>query len=615
MINNDKAAKQFTRGGQIAFHDLRMFFQINKTLIRIHLMMLFLLTVGLMWTFCSTEELKVTAAYHYSKLVSELGATNTINVPVQGRTYALPVNTIAKHPYFQNTARKFNQYLLHSFLKSLALALLMSIGLGFYFVRKGRKKANDVFIRGGSLADVKTVKKLIIQNNEASPLTLDGLPLIKNAEVQHFLVHGTIGMGKSQLIMKLLDQLRARGDRVIIYDKGCSYTSVYFDETKDVLLNPYDERCANWNLWLEAPKDSDLENQAESLIPIEGESQPFFIHAARAVFSATASKMRHDSDCSLKKLLQFLLTGEFSQMEPYLAGTPAATLMSDKVEKMAISVRSMITTYVRSLQSLRGLEESDKKPFCIRDYILNEETDGWLFISSNGEKHNSLKPLMSMWLSIASLSLLSLPENLNRRVWFICDELPSLHQLPFLGSTLAEVRKFGGCFILGMQNFFQLSQVYGNRGAGAIFDLLNTRFFFRSPSAEMAKQVSIELCNEELEEVKESTSYGANSIRDGVSLSSNRTSRSLVDYSEIMKLKILSCFARMPGDYPITKLDLKLNKRPEKTQGFIERELPTEPQNNESFCLINNGNDSSTRQATENPPELLKKNLHVEFDV
>lgn len=614
-MNNDKSAKQFTRGGQIAFHDVRMFFQINKTLIRIHLIVLFLLAAGLMWTFTSAELFKVTAAYHYSKLVSDFGVTNTINVPVQGRSYALPVNVIAKHPYFQNSAHTFNKNLLDSFLKSMVLSLLMSIGLGFYFVRKGRKKANDVFIRGGSLADVKTVKKLIIQNNEASPLTLDGLPLIKNAEVQHFLVHGTIGMGKSQLIMKLLDQLRARGDRVIIYDKGCSYTSIYFDETKDVLLNPYDDRCANWSLWLEAQKDADLENLAESLIPIEGESQPFFIHAARAVFSATASKMRQDSDCSLKKLLQFLLTGEFSQMEPYLAGTPAATLMSDKVEKMAISVRSMITTYVRSLQSLRGLEESDKQPFCIRDYILNEETDGWLFISSNGEKHNSLKPLMSMWLSIASLSLLSLPENLNRRVWFICDELPSLHQLPFLSSTLAEVRKFGGCFILGMQNFFQLSQVYGNRGAGAIFDLLNTRFFFRSPSAEMAKRVSIELCNEELEEVKESTSYGANSIRDGVSLSSNRTSRPLVDYSEIMKLKILSCFARMPGDYPITKLDLKLNKRSEKAEGFIERELPVDPQNNESFCLTNPMTQSLMQSTTETSSDILKKNLLVEFDV
>ena len=178
-----------------------------------------------------------------------------------------------------------------------------------------------------------------------------------------------------------------------------------------------------------------------------------------------------------------------------------------------------------------------------------------------------------MWLSMASLSLLSLPENLDRRIWFICDELPSLHQLPFLRPTIAESRKFGGCFVLGMQNFFQLAQVYGQNGARDLFDLLNTRFYFRSPSSEMAKLVSDELCNEEVEEVKESTSIGTNANRDGVSLSSHRVTRPVVEASEIMRLKELSCYARFPG-YPITKLDLKLEKRGQKTQGFIEREIP-----------------------------------------
>lgn len=605
--------KLFTRGGQLSFHDIRMFFQIDKALIRIYLTTWLILTVGFTGYFSSFEKFRIMATYHYATFMTQIGAKNSLNVPVNGRIYAIPVPTIAHHPYFKNTADSFKSNLLHALLLAMMVAFLVIICLAFYFVKRGKKKAADVYIRGTTFEESEEVKKQIIANNEASPFTLDGFPLIKDAEVQHILAHGTIGMGKSQLIMKLLTQLRARGDRVIIYDKGCSFTQVFFDETRDVLLNPYDKRCANWDLWLEARKDAELENMAQSLIPIEGESQPFFIHAARAVFSATASRMRSDSDCSLEKLLQFLLTGEFEQMEPYLAGTPAATLMSDKVEKLAISVRAMITTYVRSLQSLKGLEESGKAPFSIRDYILDEKAKGWLFISSNGEKHNSLKPLMSMWLSIASLALLSLPEDLNRRVWFICDELPSLHRLPFLGSTLAEVRKFGGCFILGMQNFCQLAEVYGNKGAGAIFDLLNTRFFFRSPSSEMAKLVSVELCNEEREEVKESTSYGANSIRDGVSLSTNRVSRPLVDYSEIMKLSKLSCFARLPGDYPITRLDLKLEVRPEKTAGFIEREIPEEPKVAGLVHSIKSGSEDSSNPSTANPPTVKKKTLDVEF--
>ena len=176
-----------------------------------------------------------------------------------------------------------------------------------------------------------------------------------------------------------------------------------------------------------------------------------------------------------------------------------------------------------------------------------------------------------MWLAMASLTLLSLEENRKRRIWFICDELPSLHKLPLLGETIAEVRKFGGCFLLGMQSFAQLAKVYGQNGAKELFDLLNTRFFFRSPSSDMAKLVASELGEEDIEESQENYSYGANSIRDGISLSTHRTTRAIVSYPEILELKDLNCFVRLPGNFPITKLILKLEKRKSITQGFMAR--------------------------------------------
>ena len=120
-------------------------------------------------------------------------------------------------------------------------------------------------------------------------------------------MHGTVGMGKSQFIMKILDGLKARGDRVIIYDKGCTFTQSYFRENLDVLLNPFDVRCANWDLWCEAHKDALLENMAESLIPSHGENDPFWVNAARVVFSSLASKMRHDKERSISKLLKLLI--------------------------------------------------------------------------------------------------------------------------------------------------------------------------------------------------------------------------------------------------------------------------------------------------------------------
>lgn len=141
--------------------------------------------------------------------------------------------------------------------------------------------------------------------------------------------------------------------------------------------------------------------------------------------------------------------------------------------------------------------------------------------------------------------------------------------------TIAEVRKFGGCFLLGMQSFAQLTKVYGQAGgAKELFDLLNTRFFFRSPSADMARLVASELGEEEIEESRENYSYGANSIRDGISLGSQRVTRPIVSYPQILELKDLTCFVRLPGHFPVTQLELIHQKRPSKLQGFVAREMP-----------------------------------------
>jgi type IV secretory pathway TraG/TraD family ATPase VirD4 len=91
----------------------------------------------------------------------------------------------------------------------------------------------------------------------------------------------------------------------------------------------------------------------------------------------------------------------------------------------------------------------------------------------------------------------------------------------------------------------------------------------------MARLVASELGEEEIEEPRENYSYGANSIRDGISLGSQRVTRPIVSYPQILELKDLTCFLRLPGNYPIAQLELELEAREKNSKGFIERELPS----------------------------------------
>nr|WP_269745499.1 type IV secretion system DNA-binding domain-containing protein [Candidatus Orientia mediorientalis] len=70
------------------------------------------------------------------------------------------------------------------------------------------------------------------------------------------------------------------------------------------------------------------------------------------------------------------------------------------------------------------------------------------------------------------------PNDDNSNMWFILDELPALQRIPSLPIALAESRKYGGCFVAGLQNIHQLEEIYGSQEA-SMLDLFNSKFIFR----------------------------------------------------------------------------------------------------------------------------------------
>ena len=98
------------------------------------------------------------------------------------------------------------------------------------------------------------------------------------------------------------------------------------------------------------------------------------------------------------------------------------------------------------------------------------------------------------------------------------DELSAFQYLSSLPLALAELRKYGGCIMAGIQGMPQISDLYGNAGSQAILDLFNTFIFFRSTDPQTTSWISKVLGEKDETEIVENLSYGANTIRDGVSL-------------------------------------------------------------------------------------------------
>jgi len=179
-----------------------------------------------------------------------------------------------------------------------------------------------------------------------------------------------------------------------------------------------------------------------------------------------------DKNPNYKDCLKNLLTVDVSVIRELLRGTEAENLADNKIEKTTTSIRSVLTNYVKFLSYLQGLNnDKPRKKLIIRDWLTNPLNNGALYITSHGTHHTVLRPLISAWLSVSMTSLFSLGENRERRVWFITDEIASLNKLPFLQTMLAEGRKFGSCFFIGLQNIAQLEDIYGVKGAQSIMDL------------------------------------------------------------------------------------------------------------------------------------------------
>ena len=70
-------------------------------------------------------------------------------------------------------------------------------------------------------------------------------------------------------------------------------------------------------------------------------------------------------------------------------------------------------------------------------------------------------------------------------------------------------------------------------------------------------------------ESQQGLSYGANDMRDGVSLSATRKTRPLVLPTQIANLENLEGFLRLPGDIPVAHFRLKRGQYPVAAPAFV----------------------------------------------
>ncbi len=449
-----------------------------------------------------------------------------------------------------------------------AIVFIFVLIVALKYAHKALLKAFEKdHIRGAEFLESDKLKLLLESEKKNSDITIGGVPIVKDTETTHFLIAGSTGQGKSVAIKEILDTARAKNQRAIIYDPSGEFTQEYCRKGKDIVMNPFDNRSKKWNVLTEISEVYDYVSIATSLIP-QGKGDRFWTDGPREILKAILKKMKENNITSNAFLYRIGVLDTVKQVYDYVKGTPAASFIDPSNEKTSTAMRAVLAQYLMAWEYLDDKTIGDKEDyFSIKDFIKNEEDDRWLFIRCDMNMIDALRPLISLWIDIASKAILSMPINLDRRLWIILDELATLQQIS-IQDIMDKGRKYGVCAVLGFQSISQLEKNYGKEGATTLITCCKTWVMYNTPDSQTAKYLAQNIGQEDIIEKRENISLSNTIKNDSSSISEHYATRFVVMPEEIMYLEPLNAYLKLSGKYPATKIKLEWKKRDKISEAF-----------------------------------------------
>lgn len=560
--------KSFTRGAEIWMHQTRMMMSSVLIVLMASILIGFMSLYMGMTLWLSPQE-----GYYTEKYVE--ASFKTLLWPSRAKVM-LVVNDKEREVTGEQAkavTAVYKDYVLWKLyilsLFGLGMGVATFAGVLWYLTRYGNDKMSDDHLRGGKITDGETLKDEIISRDLASHLSLAGVPLVKGKETYHINIIGSPGTGKTVAILDFLDQLRAAKIKVAIYDPTGQFIEHFYRDGHDVILNPLDKRSRRWTPWMEVRRQYDYMNLAESLIPKPaGTGDPFWALAGRQIFEDTCLKLAEKARVTNKELYNSLALENLDKIYELLAGTAGAAYVAPSVEKTGQSVRMVV---INALKSFRFLHD-DGDPFSIRDWIEDEFTDSWLFMSTKESQKTALEPLISLWMDIIVRYSMDLKPAFGIRHIIVLEELASLQKLESLELGLGNLRKYGVPIVTGFQLYPQIEEKYGKHITKAIIAMSQTKLVLRTTDGETASELSEMFGEAEIDEKEETFSYGINAQRDGVSVFAKRQMRDLIIAGQILYLPDRTGYMVVPGDFPVAKVTFNYKEREILSPGFIERD-------------------------------------------
>ncbi|MGD0021275.1 MAG: type IV secretion system DNA-binding domain-containing protein [Smithellaceae bacterium] len=436
-----------------------------------------------------------------------------------------------------------------------------------YFRKRSLKQEEEKYIDGAKFISSGKLLKLLSEKETSIPIADIKTPV--DDETKHFFIVGRTGSGKTQTLKRVVTHLQTSGSKIILYDSKGDYIPTNYDEERDIIFNPIDERSARWTIFNDCTSKMDIEQViCHGMIPGSGGSRdPFWANASREVFRGILYYCYRNKMYSNAHIWDVLSAGA-SKIVKILntipEGRTGTEMILDSSSKQTQGIMAMLLQYTAILE----LMATEDGAFSIRKW-LHDPKPGTLFLVNHSKSKDILKPILTLLLEMASHEVLSMPDDYQRRIYFFLDEFGSLNNMSSIIELLTRARSKGASVWIGTQEIGQIEKVYGKESRQSIVNGCASKLILSIAEPETAKYFSEAIGQTEVLESSESMSMGPSNIREGLTFTRTPKTKPLVlpsvfqqfpDMEGILKLSNYDyCKVKVPYvSYPVSNKYLKI---------------------------------------------------------
>lgn len=573
MINRKEKRHEFTRGAEVMRHEFSLYFGA----LFFSAMIAFITALGSSLFIANGLFSDDEGEIFLDRLVAEYNILN--NEP--GGLVKMELTRGSNTKTYELSSEKLIEVTEPDWVKikkklwiTAGLSILCGIGLFFmtnWAWRKfGQKVGTDEVVRGAVFSTAEAVTKELNKAGKASDVKFAGVPLEKGKEVLNTMVTGAIGTGKSVAISEALYVIRLSKQKAVVVDVTGEYIERFYREGQDIILSPFDVRSPSWSPWNEIREPYDYATVAESFIPVKNTKEPFWEEGAQAVLEDVMSRLAKHNQMTNRRLVEVVNVLSLKEINAIVKNLPGAVYTDPDAAKTALGIRMNVVRAAKTLRYMGDGTADDQ--FSIRDWMASPEQDSWLFLSAREDMLTTMRPLLTAWLDTCLRAVMNLKPDRERLIWNVVDELAALTKVPSLKEATTRARKYGLASLLGYQNIAQLWEDYGRNDAQTIVSMCQNALTLRVPDHQTADYIAKNLGSQEIYERDENISYGQDSSRDGVTITTKRAEKNLVMAAEIQGLPDLTGYLRLAGRNEVIPVKFNYRQYPKIAEGFIMKD-------------------------------------------